>query len=64
MKKSKLQSAFHELKKNPPSVLKETMKKKGSPAANKQRIAIAFSKARQAEHNKIKGKMKDKQADY
>ena len=42
----KVKAAFNELKKNPPAVLKKTAKKKGSAAANKQRIAIALSKTR------------------
>lgn len=36
----------HELKINPPSILAKTRHKKGKKAANKQRIAILFSKAR------------------
>ena len=41
----KLAAAFHELKANPPAVLAKTAKKSGSAQANRQRIAIAFSKA-------------------
>lgn len=43
-----LKAAFSELKKNPPRILAKTKKKKGKRAANKQRIAIAFSKAGQS----------------
>ncbi|HEY7195536.1 MAG TPA: hypothetical protein VH439_17465 [Gemmatimonadales bacterium] len=42
------QSAFHEVKQNPPKILAKTRKKKGKKKANKQRIAIALSKARAA----------------
>jgi hypothetical protein len=37
--------AFHELKANPPAILAKTAKKSGAAQANKQRIAIALSKA-------------------
>ena len=40
-----------ELKKNPPKILAKTRKKKGAKAANKQRIAILLSKAREAGAN-------------
>lgn len=40
-----LKQAFHEEKANPPAVLAKTRKKEGKKMANKQRIAIAFSKA-------------------
>lgn len=43
-----LSSAFHELKENPPAALAATRKKLGPARANKQRVAIAFSKARAA----------------
>ena len=43
--KGALASAFHELKQNPPAVLAKTRKKEGASQANKQRVAIAFSKA-------------------
>ncbi len=46
--KAKLKAAFSEMKKNPPSVLAKTKKKKGAKQAEKQRIAIGLSKARQA----------------
>lgn len=47
--KSKLlQKAFHEVKHNEPGVVAKTRKKKGPKAAQKQKIAIAMSKARQA----------------
>ena len=44
--KPKLSKAFTELKKNPPSVLRKTRRKKGKARAIKQRVAIAYSKAR------------------
>jgi hypothetical protein len=40
------ESAFHEVKQTPPTILAKTRKKKGKTQANKQRIAIALSKAR------------------
>jgi hypothetical protein len=46
--RTKLQAAFHELKANPPSILAKTRKKAGPAAAQRQRVAIAFSKARAA----------------
>lgn len=52
--KSDLEAAGHELKTNPPSVLSKTRKKKGAKAANKQRVAIMFSKARKAEAGRKK----------
>ena len=44
--KPKLSRAFKKLKKNPPSVLRKTRRKKGKARANKQRVAIAYAKAR------------------
>lgn len=44
--KDALEKAGHELKENPPRVLAKTRAKKGKKAANKQRVAIMFSKAR------------------
>jgi Family of unknown function (DUF6496) len=44
----KLQSAFHEMKENPPKILAKTRKKEGAEQANKQRVAIGLSKARAA----------------
>lgn len=38
----------HELKEDPPEILAKTRKKKGKAAAEKQRRAILFSKARKA----------------
>lgn len=40
--------AFHEVDKNPPAVLKRTKAKKGAKAAQKQKVAIALSKAQEA----------------
>lgn len=46
MGKQKLLGAiFDELKSNPPKILAKTKAKEGAVQANKQRIAIAFSKA-------------------
>lgn len=47
----KVKAAFSEVKKNPPKVLAKTKKKSGTAQANKQRVAIALSKARQAGAN-------------
>lgn len=41
-----LSAAFHEMKKNPPKVLEKTRRKHGAAAAERQRVAIAMSKAR------------------
>jgi len=46
--KAKLQSAFHEMKENPPKILAKTRKKEGAAQAERQRVAIGLSKARQA----------------
>lgn len=43
-----IQAAGHELKANPPKVVKSTLRKKGPEAARKQNIAIMLSKARAA----------------
>ena len=43
-----LQSVGHELKTNPPRILAKTRRKKGKGAAEKQRVAILLSKAREA----------------
>jgi hypothetical protein len=43
-----IRAAGHELKENPPKVVKSTMRKKGPEAARKQNIAIMLSKARAA----------------
>lgn len=48
--KRKLASAFHAMGKKPPKILAKTARKFGKARANKQRIAIAFSKA--GEHRK------------
>jgi hypothetical protein len=42
-----LSNVGSELKKNPPSVLAKTRRKKGPRAAEKQRVAILLSKARE-----------------
>lgn len=44
----RLKAAGHEIKVNPPSVLGKTRSKKGPKQAEKQRVAIMFSKARRA----------------
>lgn len=43
--KRKLAAAFHTIGKKPPKILAKTARKFGKARANKQRIAIAFSKA-------------------
>lgn len=43
-----LASAFHELRARPPAVLARTRKQGGPAQANRQRVAIALSKARAA----------------
>ena len=45
-----LKQAGHELKINPPKILAQTARKKGAAQANKQRIAIMFSKAGESHH--------------
>lgn len=47
--KGMLSAAFREEKQNPPAILAKTARKKGKAAANRQRVAIAFSKARRGE---------------
>lgn len=42
----KLRAIGRELKRNPPTILAKTRKKKGKKAAEKQRVAILMSKAR------------------
>lgn len=43
-----IRSAGHELKTNPPKILRSTQRKKGPKQAEKQRVAIMLSKARSA----------------
>ena len=43
---AKLEAAGSEMKENPPSVLARTRRKFGAERAEKQRVAIMFSKAR------------------
>lgn len=50
--RASLESAGHELKTNPPRVLAKTRRKKGAKAAEAQRRAIMFSKARKSESRK------------
>lgn len=45
-----LTQAFHEEKINPPKILAKTRAKSGVAQANKQRVAIAFSKAGQSKY--------------
>lgn len=47
-----LNKAFHEVHSNPPDILAHTERKFGSDRANRQRIAIALSKAKQAGRRK------------
>jgi hypothetical protein len=44
-----LKRAFHEVKRNEPAIVGKTRKKKGKAAAEKQKIAIALSKARRGD---------------
>ena len=46
--------AFHEVKTNPPAILAKTAKKSGAAQANRQRIAIALSKAGMSKPGKNK----------
>lgn len=45
---TKTESAFREVKQNPPRALARTAKKYGPARAEKQRVAIGLNKARQA----------------
>ena len=47
-KNSKLEAAFREVHADTPEAVKKTARKKGKAAAEKQRVAIALSKARAA----------------
>ena len=51
-KKGTLESTFEELKENPPAILAKTRAKEGAKQANKQRVAIAFSKARRGQRGR------------
>ena len=44
--KTKTEKAFSEVERNEPKIVGETRRKKGKKAAEKQKIAIALSKAR------------------
>lgn len=44
-----IEAAGHEIKTNPPKILRHTAKKFGKADARKQRVAIMLSKARRAE---------------
>lgn len=44
--KKKREAAFHEVYANEPAIVAKTRKKKGAKVAEKQKIAIALSKAR------------------
>ncbi len=44
----KVEQAFHEVKHNEPDIVAETRAKEGEAAAEKQKVAIALSKARAA----------------
>jgi len=62
-----LESIGHELKENPPKILKKTARKKGKKQAEKQRVAILLSKAQKAgvettredKINRMKDKLKE-----
>jgi hypothetical protein len=47
-KNGKVEAAFSEVHKNTPKAVKKTTAKKGKAAGEKQRVAIALSKARAA----------------
>jgi len=49
-RETKLHEIFREMKHNPPKVLAKTRRKSGAKRANKQRIAIAMSKARRGDY--------------
>ncbi len=51
MSDREIDRAFREVDKNPPVVLKRTRAKKGAKAAQKQKVAIALSKAQEASKN-------------
>jgi len=44
---AKIEAAGHEIKENPPKILVHTRKKFGKKRAEKQKVAIMLSKARQ-----------------
>ena len=44
-----IEAAGREMKANPPKILARTRAKKGAEAAERQRVAILLSKARQAQ---------------
>lgn len=48
-KASAIEKAGHEIKENPPAVVKHTERKFGKKRARKQKIAIMLSKARKGE---------------
>jgi hypothetical protein len=47
----RIKAAFHEVHKDTPGIVKKTTAKKGKAAGEKQRVAIALSKARAAGAN-------------
>jgi hypothetical protein len=49
VKEKLLKKAFHEVKHNEPSIVGKTRRKKGEKAAEKQKVAIALSKARRGD---------------
>ncbi len=46
--RAKVEAAFHEVEEDEPEVVGTTRRKKGAKAAQRQKVAIALSKARQA----------------
>jgi len=48
---AKIEAAGHEIKENPPKILAHTRKKFGKKRAEKQKVAIMFSKAREKDAN-------------
>jgi len=47
-RRAKVEAAFKEIKENPPAILAKTRRKSGAAQANRQRVAIGLSKAREA----------------
>lgn len=47
--KKATEAAFHEVNKDEPSIVGKTRAKKGEAAAEKQKVAIALSKARRGD---------------
>lgn len=48
--KAATEAAFHEVNKDEPSIVGQTRAKKGPAAAERQKVAIALSKARRGDY--------------